>query len=181
MFGATVKMGIKIFSRIKNELMSGSTIFLKFGGNDCNYLWDDISNNPEGEFQPNVPLDDFKREYRKLIEMCLEQGLKPVIVSLPPLNSEAFFDYITKDLSKENILKWMHHVEAIYHWQRNYRQVGIDLADEFNLPVLDVTEVFLAEENYRDYICTDGMHPNEKGHKLMAKKVKTFLNDYFSS
>jgi len=33
--------------------------------------------------------------------------------------------------------------------------------------VVNIRNEFLRRSNYRDYLCVDGIHPNEKGHSLM--------------
>jgi len=42
-------------------------------------------------------------------------------------------------------------------------------------PVIDITSVFLERRNYFDYLCEDGIHPNEAGHKLIEEAIVSYL------
>ena len=48
------------------------------------------------------------------------------------------------------------------------------LAASSNVPVIDITTCFLSRRNYSDYLCEDGMHPNEEGHKLISDAILSF-------
>ena len=43
-------------------------------------------------------------------------------------------------------------------------KVGSDLGAD----VVDITSAFLQKRNFGHFLCLDGMHPNEKGHQLIA-------------
>jgi lysophospholipase L1-like esterase len=53
-----------------------------------------------------------------------------------------------------------------------------DIAEEFHLPVLDLheTEDFHPEDpSEREKFMPDGLHPNDAGHLILAKRIGTFL------
>ncbi|OLA61120.1 MAG: hypothetical protein BHW37_01125 [Firmicutes bacterium CAG:272_52_7] len=35
------------------------------------------------------------------------------------------------------------------------------------IPMIDIRSAFLVKRDYSDYLCEDGIHPNERGHKLI--------------
>ena len=45
-----------------------------------------------------------------------------------------------------------------------------------DVPVIDVTSAFLYHKTFSDYMCADGIHPNEKGHRLIADTVCGLFN-----
>ena len=47
-------------------------------------------------------------------------------------------------------------------------------------PVLDLRRLFLQKQDYRQYLCDDGIHPNEEGHQLITSEVKQWLQRFFS-
>lgn len=169
-FGCTIEKGIEILKK-KKELISNYDICLiEFGGNDCDLNWQEISKNPHKEHLANVPLERFKKEYIEVIEGVEETGSHPVLMTLPPLDSKRFFNWIARGLSKENIMTYLNmDVESIYRWHKNYNRVVKEIAMEENLPVLDINEAFSNLGDYSSYLCLDGMHPNEKGHRLIAE------------
>lgn len=170
-FGCTVMKGEEILQKHLDEIKGYEYVILEFGGNDCNFNWKEISEDPDGEHNPQVPVDKFKVEYKKIIEIIKEQGCKPILLSLPPLNADRFFNWISKGLSKENIMKFLGNKEYIYRWHELYNSTIFDLAKEEKVEVLDIRKVFLPYRDYEQFICIDGMHPNEKGHQLINKAL----------
>lgn len=72
----------------------------------------------------------------------------------------------------------------------NYRKALIDTAKEFNIPILDITDICNLrpwEENFRNEFFladgegntsqVDGTHPNSKGHKLFYSRIKEFIKN----
>ena len=98
----------------------------------------------------------------------------PVLLSLPPLDADKFFNWVSKGNSPENILKWLGDVDHIFRWHSSYNDVVCKLANELKVPLIDIRSTLLTKENYTDYICDDGMHLNKKGHKLISNKVAQF-------
>lgn len=171
-FGCTVLKGKEILAKNQGILHEYDYALLEFGGNDCDLNWVDIAKNPQGQHFANVPMDSFKSNYAQLIETVEKSGCKPVLMTLPPLYSKYFFNWISKDLSKENILKYLKYdIENISKWHESYNQAVKDLAKKYAIPLLDITSAFNNLKDISSYLCIDGMHPNEKGHKLIAGKI----------
>ena len=168
-FGCTAEKGLEILNRHRNELPSFSYTLLEFGGNDCDLKWDEISGAPEGEHLPNVPLHQFEEKYLKMINIIKSAGSVPVMLTLPPLEPERFFKWVSSGLNRENILKYLGDVHAIYRWQESYSNAVKKLANLHSVCLLDIRGAFLKEDKYSDFLCRDGMHPNEKGHALVGR------------
>jgi len=68
-FGCTIGKGLELVRRFfgKDEFPKtpGTIALMEFGGNDCDFRWDEISRNPEGIHVPATPLADFSRMYRR--------------------------------------------------------------------------------------------------------------------
>lgn len=170
-FGCTVIKGEEILNKNLDKLKEYEYVILEFGGNDCNYNWEEVSKDPQGEHSPQVPVDTFKEKYREIIHIVKEQGCKPILLSLPPLSADRFFDWVSQGLSKENIMKFLGNKEYIYRWHEMYNSTIFDLEQEEKVEILDIRKVFLPYRNYEDFLCIDGMHPNEKGHKLINQAL----------
>lgn len=147
-------------------------VVFEFGGNDCDFNWKEISENPKGEHEPNTTIEEFIAVYNQLIQKVKELGKQPVLLSLPPIDSEKYFKKISENLNSENILKWMEgNKQFITNWHERYNIEVFKLALNNNIAVIDITSKFLENKNYTKFLCDDGIHPNEEGHKIIASVI----------
>lgn len=171
-FGSTIFGGLNKLDRHLREIRTGDRVVLEFGGNDCNFDWKAISADPLGLHKPEVSLGQFHNLYVKVIERVRSVGATPVMLSLPVLLPQRFFAFVSKGLNKDNILKWLGgDVNYISNWHEQYNLEIFKLGAELRVPVIDISTVFLELRSLGDYYCTDGMHPNEAGHALIAEVV----------
>lgn len=174
-FGSTVATGEKSLMRSLDTIKSsnGEYVVLEFGGNDCDYNWKEISEDPSGEHKPNSEISDFVKIYTELINLVKELGKKPVLLSLPPVDFNRYFRTISKGLNAENILKWMNgNKQFITNWHERYNIEVFKLAINNHIPIIDITSRFLEEKQYERLLCEDGIHPNEEGHRLIAEAIR---------
>lgn len=168
-FGATTKKGSRILDRRSEELSDCRYTLLEFGGNDCNLDWSAIAEDPDAEAPASVPLPEFMKTYEALIDKVLEAGSCPILLTLPPLDSDYFFANISEGLNAGNILTFLGgDLENINRWHEGYNEGIRTLAKERNLPLIDLSEAFPTGES-KHYLCKDGMHPNEAGHRRLAE------------
>ena len=126
----------------------------------------------EKEHFPMSRIEDFVETYTNIIREIKSLGKIPVLLSLPPIDSNRYFNQISKGLSAENILKWMEgNRQFITNWHERYNIEIFKLAIAEEVPVIDITSVFLEHKNYSHYLCEDGIHPNEKGSLLMFDRT----------
>ena len=140
-------------------------IFLvEFGGNDCDYRWSEISDNPTGHHEPNTPIESFPGKMQSIIDMLRRFSIEPILMTLPPLEPNRYFEWISRGLSKDNILRWLGDVNKIYRWQEAYNEIVVDTAQKNNLRLINVRKNFLTTDRFTDRLCADGIHPNQAGH-----------------
>lgn len=179
-FGSTIQMGDTMVSRHSQEIADSDYTFIEYGGNDCDFDWLKIADSPSEDYLPNTTLDDFKKYFLRLINKVRELGSKPVILSLPPILSDSYFSFFSRlmsDEQKKNVIDWLGgDVGIISRWHESYNRALFMIANESNTPIIDITTPF---DTYRGDItslyCSDGIHPNDKGHKLIAS---TITNSY---
>jgi len=179
-FGSTISKGEVIFERNLELLKNcdGEYVVLEFGGNDCDFNWKEVSADPDKEHLPMNTVANFAATYTEIISEIKKQGKIPVLLSLPPIDSKRYFQHITRGLSAENIMKWMRNdSQFITNWHERYNIEIFKLAIANEVPVIDITSIFLEKKNYSRYLCADGIHPNEKGHKLIAEAIKQHVKD----
>lgn len=175
-FGCTVSKGFEILEKNADKVKYYDYTILEFGGNDCDLNWSEISKDPSSDHLSHVPIEKFKNIYEEIIERIQALGSQPVLLTLPPLDSEKFFNWISKDLNKNNILKFLgNDINYISAWHESYNDMVHQLGCEFQIPVIDIRKDFLKVSDYTSFLCLDGMHPNEKGHRLIAKSLESAL------
>lgn len=175
-FGCTITKGYKQLQKDLKKDFDCDYIVLEYGGNDCDFNWKEISLNPNTNHDPNTTLEEFKKIYKQMIITLKEQQIHPILMSLPPISADKYFNWISKDLNKENILKWLKDVGKLYRYQELYSRTVESIAKEMGCLFIDVRTKFLEKSNIDDYCCKDGIHPNEQGHKLILEAFIEFLN-----
>ena len=175
-FGMT---STKALSRIttsidKQPLKKEDIVIIEFGGNDCDFNWSEIANAPDCEHQPKTTIANFKNSLQNMIDIFKEKGVTPILMNLPPLEPERYFNWVSRGLNKENILRWLGDISKIYRWQEAYSSAAEWIARQNNCRLINVRESFLISNNYSSQFCFDGIHPNEKGHKKILESLLAF-------
>ena len=173
-FGLTVTKAMKLIQKSLSRDELPKYALVELGGNDCDYNWKEISRNPDGEYLPNTPLPKFRENINNIIENFRQKGIEPILTNLPPLSSQRYFDWFGKNgLNTDNIKKWMGDINRIYKHQETYSLALMDIANAQKCDLIDIRTPIILEGNTDDFICEDGIHPNERAHKLIAE---TFIN-----
>ena len=173
-FGATVRKGSRLLDRILERKLPCDLLVMDFGGNDCDFRWKEIAENPDGEHQPNVPLPEFVEQYREMIRRIRSHGIRPILTNLPPLDSGRFFNWWCGDLDREAVLRWLGDVGNIYAWQERYSRAVERLAREENVELVDVRGAFLDHGHLEQVLCADGTHPNTAGQGLITRAFQDY-------
>lgn len=143
---------------------------IEFGGNDCDYDWAPISENPDGEYQQKTPLDDYLRIHEQMVNVCKDHNITPVIMTMPPLVHERWLETVSKGMNKENVLKFIGgNSDKLYRNHEIYNAKLTEFAYTHGVKLVDMRTAMLQTPNYRDYMCMDGIHPNEAGYEVLSK------------
>lgn len=167
--GATIEYGERV---IKEELTgSGDTVLIEYGGNDCDYIWRDVVSDPTAAHSCRTLPEVFERKYRSCIQYAKSKGARVIISNLIPLDSEKYFDFISKGLDRDILLSWLGDKSMLYRWQENYNRTVERLAEISGEELLDLRGAFLTSHNFGELLSDDGIHPTEKGHRLISETV----------
>lgn len=181
-FGYTILHAHKFFDRLTKKICADDIVFLCFGSNDGNFDWETVALNPDLPHRPNTMLKDFHSTYSLVIDRIREKSAVPVMLSLPAIDSNLFFDFVSRGLNKGNIAKWLGGTpNYISNWHEQYNLEIFKLGLHKQVPVIDITTAFLSKRNLADYYCVDGMHPNEAGHELIADTVLAQIDVHLKS
>lgn len=176
-FGMTT---IKAFERIKRSLtrrepQKDDIVLIEFGGNDCDFLWSEISENPDTQHKPKTPLALFSKNLQAMVDAFKAFKLIPILMTLPPLEPNRYFNWVSRGLNPANILNWLGDINKIYRWQELYNDEVADIARKNDLHIIDVRKPFLLSDQYSSLICDDGIHPNEQGHEAIYSAFMDYL------
>jgi len=175
-FGCTVTKGKSLLNKRLESNNTCDAIIMDYGGNDCDYNWKAISENPKGNFLPNTPIDLFKDTYCDIIDTLKKKGILPILTTLPPLEPQRFFDWFCKDLNKKNILMWLGEVKNIYYHQESYSKIIEQIALDKHVPLVDIRGDFLKLGDINSLLCEDGTHPNTTGQKVISSTFNKFAD-----
>ncbi len=171
-YGCTVTRGKELMEKHVEKIEAADYVLLEFGGNDSDFDWKKISDNPEAMHTPHTPIALFTATYRNVIEQIRKLGKIPVLLNLPPIDEKKYFRWISRGLSKENIMKWLGgDAIYIYRWHEMYNAAICDVCNATGARMIDIRSAFLVRKDYSDYLCEDGIHPNEKGHRLIREAI----------
>jgi len=171
MFGCTVTKALSLVKRRAPELEKYQYVFLELGGNDCDFAWREIADNPGKEHLPKTPLVDFQAQYQQVVDEIRSNGSHPIILTLPPLEPNRFFSWVSRGINGDNILNWLGDVTMIYRWQEVYNIEVMKLATTMDVPIIDIRSAFLKKNHYQDLICADGIHPTSEGYNLIYQTI----------
>lgn len=177
-FGCTVTKGKNLLIKKLEKNIECDAIIMDYGGNDCDYNWKAISENPKGNYLPNTPIELFIETYCNIIDTLKEKGILPILTTLPPLEPQRFFDWFCNGLNKKNILIWLGEVNHIYFHQESYSRAIEKIALEKQVPLIDIRGDFLKSGNVKALLCEDGTHPNTLGQKVIASTFYNFANRF---
>ena len=92
-----------------------------------------------------------------------------------PAERNAYFAFFFRSgLNKDNILRWLGDIQHIYRWHERYNNTVVQTAQACGCLLIDIRDAFLAQKRYEDYLCADGIHPNQKGHALIEAVLERF-------
>lgn len=180
-FGCTVKKGSDLLKKRLAKNLGCDVIIMDYGGNDCDYNWKAISEDPAGIHFPNTPVELFSEIYRGIIDTLKRNNILPILTTLPPLEPQRFFEWFCRDLNKENILAWLGDINTIYFHQESYSRTVEKIALETKVPLIDLRGAFLKAGNIKSLLCEDGTHPNTSGQKIIASSFYNFANKFIDA
>ena len=131
---------------------------------------------PDGEHRPNTPLQTFLENLKSMALSLKENGVQPVLMTLPPLDAQRYLDFIGRlGSDTKAVLHWLGDVQMIYRWQEMYSNAIAQLASRLDLPLVDVRSRFLSRRDCGSLIARDGIHLTQAGYALVFEELgKTF-------
>lgn len=175
-FGCTVEKGSEILNRNIVKGKTGKIAFLEYGGNDSDFNWEEISKDPDNEYFSKTPIKEFENKYTEMIHRIKENNMKPVLFNLIPVEAENYLNWICRNgLNKQNILKWLGDVFAIYRYQEQYSRKIEEISVKENCDIIDVRGAFLKNRRIKGLYASDGIHPSVYGQAIIKQEIYNYL------
>jgi acyl-CoA thioesterase-1 len=129
---------------------------------------------PDRQHEARVPIEDFRKNLLLLINKVRSLGARPLLITPPPLDAQRYFNWVTKNLNAEAVLSFLGDVQHIYRWQERYANAVRDIAAQTQCDLFDLRDSFLVQHDLASFLCIDGIHPNAKGHQLIAEAAYAY-------
>ncbi len=173
--GCTIEAGERILNRYLDKMSGAQYVLLEYGGNDSDYNWQEIAEAPEKEHFPRTRLEVFEQVYERVINKIKEMGAIPLVLSLPPMDAERYFAFFSQkweDGFRANVMRWLGgSTNTIMSGHELYNLATMRIAQRTGTQWIDVTSGLLKGHDFRAYLCDDGIHPNERGQRVIAEAV----------
>ena len=173
--GCTIEAGERILDRYLDKMSGAQYVLLEYGGNDSDYNWQEIAEAPEKEHFPRTRLEVFEEVYERVVCKIKEMGAIPLVLSLPPMDAERYFAFFSQkweDGFRANVMRWLGgSTNTIMSGHELYNLATMRVAQHTGAQWIDVTSGLLKDHNFRAYLCDDGIHPNERGQRMIAEAV----------
>lgn len=181
-FGITVDKGYSLLRQDLEKGVACDYALVEFGGNDCNFKWNEISVLPESEHKPLTQLAQFKETYHSMVRDLKQANIQPVLMTLPPIDAERYLAFLGRNGNDaKQILRWLGDVQRIYRFHESYSNAIVRIAEDTGCLLVDVRSYFLEQPRFRDLICIDGVHPSEAGYALICQAFTDFAADHLAA
>ena len=146
------------------------------------YNWQAIAANPSGQHEPVMDLVAYKAQYTNRIAQARAHGQEPVLVSLPIMDENRYFAFITRGMSmqeRKNLLYWLGgKTERLRNIHALYNLSLFRLAAQQCVHIIDVTSPMLASAHYEQLLEQDGVTLSPEGQQLVDNELSTLISRF---
>lgn len=175
--GATVTKGLSLVAHDAARGIDARWALVAYGGNDSDFDWPAIADAPDQEHLPRTALPEFVEKLRCAARMLRDVGVQPVLMTLPPVDSARYFDFISRRSDGQRILTWLGDVGRIYRHQELYSDTVAALAMSEGLPLIDVRRQFLPLRDLPRLIAADGIHLTMPGYRRLFDTLAAWVRE----
>ena len=175
--GATVTKGLSLVEHDVQRGMDARWALVAYGGNDSDFDWEAIVAAPEQEHLPHTVLPEFIEKLRCAVQELASAGVQPVLMTLPPIDGQRYFQFISRRADGGSILRWLGDVGRIYRHQELYSDTVAALAMSEGLPLIDVRRQFLPLRDLPRLIAADGIHLTMPGYRRLFDTLAAWVRE----
>ena len=169
-FGNVISKGQRKLNKMLERGEVADFCIVEFCGNDSDYDWALVSENPQENHLQRTSPSDFIRIYSEMIKTLREHKITPVIMISPALVADRWFNHITKGHNADNILSFLGgDREKPYKNQKEYDDALLEFAKKNSVQYVNMRTAMEESGRFEDLMCLDGIHPNENGYRFMSE------------
>ena len=165
--GSTISKGLSLVEHDVQRGIDARWALVAYGGNDSDFDWAGVAADPEGEHKPRTELPDFLAKLKQTVTELLRAGVQPVLMTLPPIDGQRYFRFISQKTDGGSVLRWLGDVGRIYRHQELYSDAVAALAFAEGVPLIDVRRQFLPQRDLSGLIAADGIHLTMLGYRQL--------------
>lgn len=142
--------------------------------------WKAIASNPSGHHEPQIDLVAYKALYTNKIAQARACGQEPVLVSLPIMDEDRYFAYITRGMSmqeRKNVLYWLGgKTERLRNIHATYNLSLFRLAAVQCVHLVDITSPMLASTHFDELLDQDGVTLSPAGEAMVNRELASLAS-----
>lgn len=150
--------------------------------NGLQYNWQAIAANPCEQHEPQMDLVAYRALYTNKIAQARACGQEPVLVSLPIIDENRYFAFITCGMTmqeRKNVLFWLGgKIERLRNIQELYNLALFRLAAQQCVHIIDITSPMLESAHYEQLLEQDGVTLSEAGQALVNNELSSLLSRF---
>ena len=175
--GSTISKGLSLVEHDVQRGMDARWALVAYGGNDSDFDWEAIAAAPEQEHLPHTVLPEFVEKLRRAVTELKAAGVQPVLMTLPPIDGQRYFQFISQRADGGSILRWLGDVRRIYRHQEMYSDAVAALAFAEGVPLIDVRRQFLPLRDLPRLIAADGIHLTMPGYRCLFDTLAGWVRE----
>ena len=175
--GATVTKGLSLVEHDVQRGIDARWALVAYGGNDSDFDWEAIAAAPEEEHLPHTVLPEFTEKLRRAVTALRSAGVQPVLMTLPPIDGQRYFSFISQRADGGSVLRWLGDVGRIYRHQEMYSDAVAALAFSEGVPLIDVRRQFLPLRELPQLIAADGIHLTMPGYRRLFDALAGWVRE----
>lgn len=157
--GRTDHLVKRFKSETEQRLDSEEALYfiIAFGANDAAHI--------QSENRFRISPQYFKDNLAQVINEAKAFSGKVILLTITPVN-ESQANGIEGDKIRKN--------EFVEQYNKKIRELG----EEENVETIDIYNEYM-KQDYSLLLCSDGLHPNSKGHEVISQQVKEYFLSRF--
>ena len=175
--GSTISKGLSLVEHDVQRGIDARWALVAYGGNDSDFDWAGVAADPEGEHKPRTELPDFLAKLKQTVTELLRAGVQPVLMTLPPIDGQRYFRFISQKTDGGSVLRWLGDVGRIYRHQELYSDAVAALAFAEGVPLIDVRRQFLPQRDLSGLIAADGIHLTMSGYRCLFDTLAGWIRE----
>ena len=144
--------------------------------------WRAIASNPSDHHEPKMDLVAYKALYTNRIAQARAQGQEPVLVSLPIMDENRYFAFITRGMSmqeRKNILYWLGgNVSRLRNMHAVYNLALFRLAATQCVHIIDITSPMLECAHFEQLLEQDGVTLSAAGQAIVDNELASLVSRF---